>query len=89
MSQKVEALQRLIEIREEMAELIHETQDLVRTEFPGDYPNAESYWIAHIKCALGDMGYPTYSTTFHGALESIEGEVYDVEDEDEEENYFE
>ena len=86
MSQKLEALQRLIEIREEMAELIHETQDLVRTEFPGNYSNAEAYWIAHIKSALGDMGYPTYSTTFHGALESMEEEVYEGE---EEEDFFE
>jgi hypothetical protein len=25
------------------------------------------------------MGYHTYSTTFYGALESIEGEVYEEE----------
>jgi hypothetical protein len=28
------------------------------------------------------MGYPTYSTTFHGALESMEEEVYEGEEED-------
>jgi len=86
MSQKVEALQRLIEIREEMAELIHETQDLVRTEFPGNYSNAEAYWIAHIKSALGDMGYPTYSTTFMTFLEGNEEGAYEDE---EEEDFFE
>lgn len=79
MSNKVEVFERLQEIREEMAELIHETENLMRSDFKSEYHNAEAYWIAHIKSALGDMGYPTYSTTFFSALESIEGEVYEGE----------
>ena len=86
---KEQAFNRLVEIREEMEDMIRETEQLMRKEFSYEYQNAEVYWIAHIKNALGNMGYHTYSTTFYGALESIEGEVYDVEDEDEEENYFE
>jgi hypothetical protein len=86
---KEQAFNRLVEIREEMEDMIRETEQLMRKEFSYEYQNAEVYWIAHIKNALGNMGYHTYSTTFYGALESIEGEVYDVEDEEEEENYFE
>jgi hypothetical protein len=91
MSQKVEAFERLMELREEMAVAVQEVEGIMRQEFKHKYQNAEAYWIAHIKSALGDMGYPTYSTTFHGALESMEEEVYEGEekDEEEEENYFE
>jgi len=62
--------------------MIRETEQLMRKEFRGEYMNAEVYWIAHVKNALGNMGYQTHSTTFSSALESIEGEVYDVEDEE-------
>ena len=86
MSQQAEAFQRLVEIREEMVELIQETQHLVRSDFKSDYPNAEAYWIAHIKCALGDMGYPTYSSTFSQFLEGNEEGAYE---DDEEEDFFE
>jgi len=78
--QKAESFQRLVEIREEMAELVHEAQNLVRQDFRNDYSNAEAYWLAHLKCALGDMGYPTYSTTFSKFLESNEEEAYEDED---------
>ena len=80
MSQKVEAFERLQEIREEMVELIQETQELMRAEFKHEYQNAGAYWIPHIKSALGDMGYPTYSTTFSSALGSLEDAVYEVEE---------
>jgi len=76
---KEQAFNRLVEIREEMEDMIRETEQLMRKEFRGEYTNAEVYWIAHIKNALGNMGYHTYSTTFYGALESIEGEVYEEE----------
>ena len=85
---KEQAFNRLVEIREEMEDMIRETEQLMRKEFRGEYINAEVYWIAHMKNALGGMGYHTHSTTFQSALESIEGEVYGAEEE-EEENYFE
>jgi hypothetical protein len=88
---KEQAFNRLVEIREEMEDMIRETEKLMRKEFSYEYQNAEVYWIAHMKTAMGNMGYHTYSTTFAGALESIEGEVYETEEEEEEEeeNYFE
>ena len=79
---KEQAFNRLVEIREEMEDMIRETEQLMRKEFSYEYQNAEVYWIAHMKTAMGNMGYRTYSTTFSSALESIEGEVYDVEDEE-------
>lgn len=86
MSQKAEAFQRLVEIREEIDELIHEAADLVRSEFRSDYANADSYWIPHIKSALGSDNYPTYSPTFQSFLESNEEEAFEEEDEDEDFN---
>ena len=80
---KEQAFNRLVEIREEMEEMIRETEQLMRKEFSHEYQNAEVYWIAHMKTAMGGMGYHTYSTTFAGALESIEGEVYETEEEEE------
>ena len=84
-TQKAESFQRLVEVREEIAQLVEEAQHLVRTDFKDDYSNAEGYWLAHIKCALGDMGYHTYNTTFSGFLRSNDEAAY----EDEEEDYFE
>jgi hypothetical protein len=83
MSNAAEKLNRLVEIREEMEELIRETESIMRKEFHSEYQNAEVYWIAHIKNAIGGMGYHTYSTTFTGALEALEGEVYGETEEDE------
>ena len=80
---KEQAFNRLVEIREEMEDMIRETEQLMRKEFRGEYMNAEVYWIAHVKNALGNMGYHTHSTTFAGALESIEDEVYETEEEEE------
>jgi len=79
MDTKYEAFQRLNEIFEQMDALISEVDYLTRHEFPEDYPNASSYWIAHIKSALGNYGYHTYSTTFHSFLESLEEEFDDEE----------
>ena len=81
------AFNRLVEIREEMEEMIRETEQLMRKNFRGEYVNAEVYWIAHIKNALGGMGYHTHSSTFLSALNSIEGEEDSYEEE--EEDYFE
>ena len=55
MSQKVEAFERLMELREEMAVAVQEVEGIMRQEFKHEYHNAEAYWIAHIKSALGDM----------------------------------
>lgn len=75
-------LERLLELREEMEENIREVESIMRKEFRGEYINAEVYWIAHIKNALGGMGYHTHSTTFQSALESLEEEVYEREEDE-------
>ena len=77
MNDKLMAFERLMAIKEEMDELIQEVEHTVRTVFPYDYENARSYWIAHIKSALGGHGYHTYSTTFESALEIYEEEAYE------------
>jgi len=82
---KEQAFNRLVELREEMEDNIREVEQLMRKNFSHEYGNAEVYWIAHTKTALGNMGYHTYSTTFSGCLESLEEEVYGEADEDEDE----
>lgn len=67
---RYESLDRLNDIHQEMSRLIEEAEGLVRADFPESYPNAEAYWLAHLKCALGGHGYHTYSTTFLSFLES-------------------
>jgi len=80
MDTKYEAFQRLNELFEQMDALIFDVDRIIRHEFPEDYPNAKSYWIAHIKSALGNHGYHTYSTTFHSFLESLEEEMNEMEE---------
>lgn len=53
--QRADAVERLREIQYEMAELLDEAKRLVRRA--GDEltaRRAESYWVAHIACALSD-----------------------------------
>lgn len=69
---KYETIARLADIREEMCELLNEADRLVRSEFPYEYENARSYWIGHLKSALGGYDYHTYSTTFLSCLESLD-----------------
>lgn len=78
---KYETIEQLVGIREEMVRLLDEAESLVRSEFPYEYENARSYWIGHLKCAMGGYGYPTYSTTFLSCLESLNED--DSWDEDE------
>lgn len=77
MSKRIQQFERLQQLREEMVEQLREVEDIMREDFAHEYTNAEVYWIAHIKNALGGMGYYTHSTTFESALESIEQQVYD------------
>ena len=78
------AFDRLVEIQDQMEEMIRETEQLMRENFRSEYVNAEVYWIAHIKNALGGMGYHTHSSTFLSALNSIEGkeDTYNEDEED-------
>ena len=57
----IEALDRLIEIREEMAELLGEAGEvLARTDY-SLHNAAEAYWLSHISTALGTNGYSMLS----------------------------
>lgn len=47
-----ETIERLAEIKDEIAALVDEAQDLLRDTPEAD--RAESYWIAQIRCALDD-----------------------------------
>ena len=80
MNTKYEAFQRLNDIFEEMNALISEVESLTRSEFPYEYENARAYWIGHIKSALGNHNYPTYSTTFESALRFIDEEMNEMEE---------
>jgi hypothetical protein len=83
MTDKIEAFHRLFALRDQIEAAIDEVSTIMRKDFPYEYQNAEVYWIAHIKSALGGYGYSTYSTTFQSALESLEEELYDDEREKE------
>lgn len=45
-------IERLVEIKEEMLELLSECHQLTRGTSEED--RARSYWLAHIRCALDD-----------------------------------
>jgi len=79
--EKVEAFNRLTELQEEMNESIRETEQIMRKQFPYEYRNAEAYWIAHLKTALGNHGFTnsTRSPTFLSCLNKLEDNVYDNE----------
>lgn len=45
-------IERLLEIKEELADLVQEAETLLRgTE---EHARARAYWLAHIRCALDD-----------------------------------
>ncbi|MCA1806862.1 MAG: hypothetical protein LC687_03220 [Actinobacteria bacterium] len=77
---KSQAFERLMELREDMDDAIREASDIIRQEFNSEYASANSYWIAHIKSALGDENYPTYSPTMTSTLVNIEEDTYEEEE---------
>lgn len=83
MYDKVENFHRLFDLRDKISDALYEVERIMKNEFPSEYQNAEVYWIAHIKSALGGYGYHTYSTTFLSALEVLEEEIYGREEDKE------
>lgn len=72
---RVESLDRLEEIRDEMLELLDEADRILRRDFGGlIYERAKSYWLAHVKMALTkDHGYLGGSMVdFEDTLKEIE-----------------
>lgn len=70
--------QELLDIRQEIAVLLEQAEGVLR-EVPNQSERgpAEAYWLAHIRCALGDFGYMTHATTMldtiNGLTENEEG----------------
>ena len=79
-----EALERCMDIREEMFQLVSEAEDLIRATEERDLETRSiSYWIGHIRCALGSDNYSTYSFTMRDMLEELEERAYEEFDEEE------
>jgi len=76
-----EKLERLMEIKEEMLELLREANSLLR-DAPM-YDRAKGYWIAHIRTALDkDHGYMGGSMcTFQDTIEEFEHYAYGDDEE--------
>ena len=57
----IEALERLVDIRDEMSTLLGEASEiLARTDY-SLHNAAEAYWLSHISTALGTNGYSMLS----------------------------
>lgn len=71
--EKMEALDRLEEIKNEIAGLRDETEELLRGYFPDEYEKARSYWLASMETDLTqDHSYLSKSPiTFEDSLASI------------------
>ncbi len=66
------AAQELLDIRKGIAMLLDQASGVLRdVERSGERNAAEAYWMAHIKCALGDMGYSTHATTMIDTINSL------------------
>ena len=85
MSNIIEALDRCMEIREEIFQLLSEAEDLIRSTEERDLETrSNSYWLGHMRCALGSDAYSTYSYTMRDLLEELEERGYNEEREEEE-----
>ncbi len=85
MSNILEALDRCMEIREEIFQLLSEAEDLIRATEERDLETrSNSYWLGHMRCALGSDAYSTYSYTMRDLLEELEERGYNEEREEEE-----
>jgi hypothetical protein len=50
--EKVEAINRLREIQQEIGDLVREAKDIIKEVAPGEYERARRYWGAHIEGGL-------------------------------------
>ena len=78
---KIEAVDRLREIQEQIGDLVHEAKEIIREVAPGEYERARRYWCAHIEGALS-KNYGWLGGSFvdmDGSIEAIErdDEYYD------------
>lgn len=65
----------LDDVRQSMMEAIGEASTALRrlkdTYASHEAAAAEQYWLAHIKSALGGMGYSTHATTMDDTIDSL------------------
>ena len=57
----IEALDRLVDIRDEVAQLLGEASEILAHTDDNLFQAAESYWLAHIASALGTEGHSMLS----------------------------
>ncbi len=77
-----EGTYRIEEIIDEINELVSEAFGIVREEGSSrDAEAARSYWVGHIRAALGNDDYPTHATTMRASINDIE-ETAEEEDEE-------
>jgi hypothetical protein len=50
--EKIEAINRLREMQQEIGDLVHEAKDIIKEVAPEEYERARRYWGAHIEGAL-------------------------------------
>lgn len=73
----------LEEIHEQMTELLRQADRLVHSVGNRSIEaRAEGYWIAHIKSALGGMGYSTHATTLEDTIGEIANLAYGDDEEE-------
>lgn len=83
-----ESYKRLVAIREEMMDLLHEAKEIMRREADAHtYQAAKSYWIGQIDVALGGGAFvDTYDTTMQKHLKQLNpGDKNEEDDEEYEE----
>ena len=71
-SPDVGAAEELADLREEICGLLEQAESILRTlDDQGERRSAEGYWLAHLRCALGDLGYTTHSPTMFSTIEAL------------------
>ena len=74
---------RIEEIIYEIEDLVSEAFAIVREEGSSrDAEAARSYWVGHIRSALGDENYPTHATTMRESVQDIKEHREEFEEEE-------
>ena len=80
----LDGLDRMIELKDELDSIITELEQIMSKTFPRNYPRAESYWIGHMKSAIGGYGYSSMCSLDDTLRECEELAYWDSDDEDDE-----
>lgn len=87
-----EGVEEVRHIQQEMAQLLEELTDIIRSELPNDYRNLEAYLLAPLKIRIlgEDSGYMSNDPSIFTVIEKLENngnEEYDAFPDDEEGNH--